>query len=121
MANLRVCEGLIDRIDWPARNAGSIEPLDYRVTRHRAGDLADQLVEFVTVVAAIFRRRVARVLDQIFAINGLAETAPHHRSRRDIYIAVLGPEHTRRRAGRMIVPGLTCNLARNQITGGLEI
>ena len=52
MANLRIGEGLVDRIDRAARNARFVEQVDQRAACHGPGDLADDAIESVAVACA---------------------------------------------------------------------
>ena len=122
MLHLRVGEGLVDRVDRPARHAHFVQPLDPIGVWVLADDLVQMRIQRRAVLGAGDDRRKIRVFGEVFASRHLAEAAPQIVARgRDVDIAVGRLEHAGAGRSRMVIAFLAGHLALHQIARGLEI
>ena len=65
MLDLRIGEGLVDRIDRPARHAGLVEPLDPISVGMLPDELGEMRIERRPVFGARDHRREIRIVGQV--------------------------------------------------------
>ena len=79
-------------------------------------------IELVAILRAQFSRGVVGVCQKLRRLGRLAEALPDAPAGRgDIDVPVFGLEHAGRNAGRMIVAGLFCHFAIDEIARSLEV
>src|ERR1041384_4282673 len=91
MLHLRVGEGLVDRVDRPARHARVVEGVDPVGASVLHSLLFHQRVDGVTVLGALRAGRIVRMVDVLRDAERLAYALPHLLSgSRDVDVAVRG-------------------------------
>ncbi|MGY4334582.1 hypothetical protein ACVWWG_008999 [Bradyrhizobium sp. LB7.2] len=122
MLDLRVFEHLVDGVDRPAGHAGLVELTDPGLGGLRQGTLLDLGIECVAVLGAGWRGHIVGVAVEFRRADRLRAALPDPATRRgDVDVAVRGPEHAGRDAGRVIVAGLFCHVLFHQPARGLEV
>src|SRR5665213_1946470 len=120
--DLRVGEGLVDRVERAARHADLVQQLDPIDARFLLGDLAQHLVELLAVLRALRAGCVVGVGQQMLGARRLAKPLVKVVARGgDVDLPVGGREEAGRDAGRVVVAGLLGDLAGLQPARRLEV
>ena len=120
--HLRVLEHLIHRVNRPARHPGRVKQGDEALAGVVLRVAVDGRVEGVAIVGACGAVGIARVVEKLRRLDGLAEALPDGLAGRgNVDVAVRRLEHAGRDAGRMVVAGLRRHLLFQQPARRLEI